>query len=137
MADRTCYLNTDLDLVSRDDLTALAIYLQDQKWSALHAGWHSDGTWLGVFEAPHGNQGTPGRTISEMLEVLSALPEPLRKDWRSCSKRDFNIGYETGTDRRLEQTLSNDLLKRIAALGASISITIYPSHESPARNRES
>ncbi|HKR25466.1 MAG TPA: hypothetical protein VJS15_09420 [Allosphingosinicella sp.] len=132
MADRTGYLNTDLELVSKDDLTALATYLKDRKWSALHAGRRPDGTWLGVFEAPHGDQEAPEPTISTMLALLSALPEPLQKEWRSCSKRDFNIGYQAGTDRRLEQALPNDLLKQIAALGASISITLYPAHESPA-----
>jgi hypothetical protein len=132
MDGRTRYLNTDLDLVSAEDLTPLAAALAKKKWSVLHAEQHSDGLWRAGFETWQGSHKAPQATIAAMLKVIEALPKPLKAIWNGCSKRDFNIGFDGGTQpHAFEQTLLPQLLARIAALGASVTITIY-ALEQPA-----
>jgi hypothetical protein len=62
-----------------------------------------------------------------MIAVVESLAESLRAVWAGCTLREFNIGYDCG-DRpwAFEQGLSTGLLGRIAAVGASLRITLYP-----------
>lgn len=61
-----------------------------------------------------------------MLAALENLPMALSRLWSECSVRDFNIGYQSGIGPgRVEQSISNGVLQKVAALGGSISITIY------------
>ena len=131
MTSGTHYLNTDLDLNSEHDLGAIAKYLGDRGWSIHFAEQHPHGYWLGVFEHPNGHEVEPEKAIAAMLGVIDDFPQGLRLHWAECSKRDFNIGYQAGAEpHAFEQTISNDLLRRVAAAGASISTTIYAANKS-------
>jgi hypothetical protein len=125
MQVRTRYLNTDLDLVSGDDLTPLAAAFAKKKWSVLHCEQHADHLWRAGFEVP-GGQSKLEKAIPAMLKVIETLPSPLKSLWASCLKRDFNIGFDGGYEpRAAEYALASALLSRIAAVGASVTITIY------------
>jgi len=120
------YLNTDLELTSSENLSALAAFLQKKRWSVHHNDWLSEGCWLSTFEHSLGHRGGPDEAARLMLKALEHLPETLMPSWTGCSARNFNIGYQSGAGGRpIEQTLSNEVLKRIAAIGGSITVTIY------------
>jgi len=121
------YLNTDLDLTSSVDLTTLAAALETGGVPPLHVSRREDGLWYACcetikqFEEPEGN-------IAAILVVVESLAEPLRAIWSGCMRREFNIGYDCGTKPwAFTQALSNELLGRIAAAGASLRITLYPA----------
>ncbi len=138
MDDTICYLNTDLDLTSPDDLTALAAFFEARGMWPLHCDHGGDGLWYATFEvndpSPCGADPShvPENTIAAMLSVVESLPEPLKRIWEACTRRQFDIGYDCGSKPwAFNQGLSGELLGRIAAVGASLRITLYPP-EKPA-----
>lgn len=123
------YLNTDLDLTSSDDLTRLAKVFEAKGASPLHVARSDDGLWRATIETDVHHH-DPEPNIAEMLAIIESLPDPLQTDWRRCTQLEFNIGYDCGTEPwAFNQGLSNVLLRRIAAVGASLRITLYPNRE--------
>lgn len=126
------YLNTDLDLASAVDLTCLAEALKAKSLFPLHVTKADDGLWYAKFETEK-NYDEPEKTIQEMITAIEALEEPLRAIWFGCSQREFNIGYDCGTEPwAFEQGLTSELLGRIAASGASLRFTLYPDRAGSA-----
>jgi hypothetical protein len=124
--DMICYLNTDLDLTSGDDLTALAAVFEAQGVPPLHVTHREDGLWYATFETDEQHE-QPGPYIAAMLPVIESLAEPLRPVWVGCTRREFNIGYNCGCKPwAFNQGLSRQLLGRMAAAGVSLWITLYP-----------
>jgi hypothetical protein len=123
------YLNTDLDLTSADDLTALAAVFEAGGVFPLHVTRGEDGLWYATFEVL--DQHTePEPNIAALLAVVESLPGPLRLTWAGCSRREFNIGYDCGPEPwAFNQGLSAELLGRMAAAGASLRVTLYPDRE--------
>jgi hypothetical protein len=120
------YLNTDLDLISSDDLTALAAVFESRGVFPLSVTHREDGLWYAIFETQ--DQHTePEPNIAAMVAVVESLAEPHRSIWSRCTAREFNIGYDCGAEPwAFNQTLSAGLLGRIAAVGASLRVTLYP-----------
>jgi hypothetical protein len=129
--DTIGYLNTDLDLTSGDDLMALAAAFEAQGVPPLHVTHGEDGLWYATFETDEHHE-QPEPNIAVMMAVIESLAEPLRTVWSGCTRRDFNIGYDCGSKPwAFNQGLSSQLLGRMAAVGASLRITLYP----PAREK--
>jgi hypothetical protein len=121
----TTYLNTDLDLVSVDDLTLLAEAFAGAGVTPLHVTWAENGLWYARFETDQQHQ-EPESNIAAMLCVLDTFPSPLRAVWDKCQQRAFNVGYDTGLEPfSYSHTLSAAILERMAAAGASFGLTIY------------
>ena len=120
------YLNTDLDLVSVDDLTALASELSALGVHALHAERREDGLWYATLETDDGCE-EPEHSILLMLAAIESLDDPQRGAWRACVVREFNVGYESGDGPwGFNQLVSVDTLRRMADAGAGLRITLYP-----------
>jgi hypothetical protein len=133
MDDTICYLNTDLVLTSADDLTALAAAFNAGGLFTLRCGCYDDGLWYASFESDAlRDRHQPEPDIVALLAVVESLDEPLRAVWSDCTLREFDIGYDCGSKPwAFNQGLTNLLLGRIAAAGASLRITLYP----PAREK--
>jgi hypothetical protein len=124
-----CYLNTDLDLTSSGDLTALAGVLESRGIRPLHVTRSEDGLWYATFETTDSHD-DPEPNIAAMVVVIESLVEPHRSVWLGCSRREFNIGYDCGAEPwAFNQGLSCELLGRMAAVGASLRWTLYPDRE--------
>jgi hypothetical protein len=129
MTRAIAYVNTDLELKSTDDLALLVAAFTAAKLFALHVTLGDDGVWFAVLETET-QYDEPGANIAAMLAVIEALPDEARLAWAGCVLREFNIGYDCGTQPRgFTQALSSDLLRRVATLAASVRITIYPDRE--------
>jgi hypothetical protein len=131
------YLNTDLDLVCSNDLTELANAFDVRGAFPLHVTKEGDGKWYATFETnkPHTE---PEPNISQMLAIIESLAEPHRSLWMRCTLREFNIGYDCGAEPwAFNQGLSTDLLGRIAAVGASLRITLYPDRDGVVSEKSS
>jgi hypothetical protein len=124
------YLNTDLDLASADDLTALVAALEAAGIPPLHVTrGENTGSWYAMLETAEQHL-EPESNIAAMLAVIEALPPPLRSVWASCSQREFNVGYDCGLEPwAFNQGLSARLLGRMAAVEASLRWTLYPNRE--------
>lgn len=120
------YLNTDLDLTSAGDLTALGAAFEAHGMLPLHVTRGAEGLWYARFETGERHQ-EPEPNITAMIAVVESLAEPLRIVWAGCTLREFNVGYDCGAKPwAFEQGLSSQLLGRVAAVGASLRITLYP-----------
>ena len=114
------YLNTDLDLVAADDLTALAEGLGALGLYALHVGRREDGLWYATFETDDG-RGEPEHDVVLMLAAVEALDESRLGAWRACVVREFNVGYEGGDGPRgFNHLISPTTLRRMADAGAGL-----------------
>jgi len=134
MDGKISYCNTDLDLTSSDDLTVLAAFLADRGVHPLHVTQGADGLWYATFETDDQCE-EPEHTIAAMIAVIESFDRSSRSLWSGCNLREFNVGYECGNEPwAFNQGLSNRLLRRIAAVRASLRITIYPDREQPADN---
>jgi hypothetical protein len=119
------YLNTDLDLVSADDLTPLAAALEAAGLLRLHVGKQDDGLWHARFE-PSEQHESPEESIAALLPPIESLIGPLSDAWAGCLERELSIGYQSGhAPRPLEHAISSPLLGRAAALGVSLGIVLY------------
>jgi hypothetical protein len=127
MNDAICYLNTDLNLISAEDLTPLAVAFRAQGVSDVYLTPGEDGFWYTTFQVDDQHD-EPEPAISAMLAVVESLGESLRAVWSGCTRREFNLGYDCGSKPwAFNQGLSSQLLGRIAAAEASLRITLYPS----------
>ena len=123
------YLNTDLDLVSTDDLRPLAASLAARGLFTLHVERREDGRWYASFETDE-QLSEPEPTIAAMLMAVESLTELHRAMWWACTRREFNIGFDCSTTpRAFTQTLSSSLLRRIVALDASLGVTLYAERD--------
>jgi hypothetical protein len=126
------YLNTDLDVTSADDLTALAAAFETKGMYALHVTRGEDGQWWATFETNKCYE-EPEQTIAVMLDAIESLDPALLTVWQGCTRREFNIGYDCGDEPwAFNQALSSQVLGRIASAGSLLRITIYPDRETAA-----
>lgn len=131
------YLNTDLDLACRDELTELAKAFEVAGVSPLHVTKGEVSVWYATFETDEQHT-EPESNISQMLTIIESLAEPLRSIWTRCTQREFNIGYDCGADPwAFNQGLSTELIRRIANAGASIRITLYPDRDETVPEKSS
>lgn len=120
------YLNTDLDIASCENLADLAAHFVAKGLHALHVSKRQDESWYATFETDD-TYDNPEGTIAAMLDVIESLPQPKYDIWSRSTRRDFNIGYDCGNEPwEFNQALSSELLSRLAKVGGSIRITIYP-----------
>ena len=129
------YLNTDLELISLQDLTALAAHFQSRGVFTLHVTHGEDGRWSAWFETEQ-EHAEPESNIAEIVGLIESLDEPHRATWFGCTRRELNIGYDCGAEPwAFNQGLSSSLLGRIAAVGASLRLTLYPDREPAKANQ--
>lgn len=132
MDNTICYLNTDLDLNSEEDLTALAEAFQAAEVFALHVTRLDNGHWYATFETDQ-QHNEPETNIAAILSVVESFPPPLRAAWDRCTRREFNVGYDCGVNPwAFNQALSTSVLKRLAVAGGSLRITLYPDRQPSA-----
>ncbi|PHS00754.1 MAG: hypothetical protein COA78_23665 [Blastopirellula sp.] len=125
------YLNTDLDLIVDVDPAVLTVELEANDLY-VHVTAGEDGLWYLWCEDL--KDGDPETNIVNLLNSIGSLSESARKIWESCTKREFDIGYDCGDEPwGFTQGVSADSIKRIADYGISLRITLYPYRESSSQ----
>ena len=120
------YLNTDLDLVATVDLSPLSTALNAHGILTLHLGQNDDGEWCATFETEEVFR-NPEANITAFLTAIEALDPSVMKIWSESKVREFDIGYDSGDSQpALHHQLGAQTLARLATLGATIQITLYP-----------
>jgi hypothetical protein len=123
------YLNTDLDLRSATRLGSLAEALEAKGMVVLHCEQQESGDWHARLETDAQHQ-APEQNLQAILAIIEGLPTHLREVWAACTRRDFSVGYDCGGEpQAVEHGLGNDTLRRIAAAGAGLTITLYAPHD--------
>lgn len=126
MDNKIRYLNTDLDLRCTEDLTELAGEFESRGVYSLDVYPDDDGLWYARLET-NVQHVEPESNIAAILTVVESLASPLRLVWNRCELREFNLGYDCGAEPwAFNQGLSAALLSRMAAVNASLRVTLYP-----------
>lgn len=120
------YLNTDLDLVSPEPMEPLIAHLESKGVSPLMPTLGDNGNWYATCETDE-SYPEPDANIAAMLTAIESMHPEARRCWDVCTKRDFNVGYNCGDEPwAFTQSLSSESLRRMAACGATFTLTLYP-----------
>ncbi|BBN80117.1 hypothetical protein PA25_01020 [Pseudoalteromonas sp. A25] len=119
------FLNVDLELESKHDISAL---VSDLKQNAIVLHYDKDEyRQLARIEAD-ADVLSPDKAINHLCELIESCSKAALKQWLSCTKRTFDIGFNSGTSPKCySQALHADTLLRISAIGAGLEITLYPT----------
>jgi hypothetical protein len=135
------YIQTDLEIRADFDLRRLVKSFGDAVYK-LACGHPEVGplTFAGLELSDYSP--SLNKTLRNFCKIIEALPERGRTLWDKASSRVFDIGFESGDDRPVMPiTIDPKLFVRIAALGATVAVTIYPlsrrQDEGRTRNKRS
>ena len=123
MYSETTFLNVDLDISSRQDLTGLAEALAP-RLTALHVGRVRGKYWarLELRTQPAG----PDTAIRRLVSAIERLPARQRARWNRATTREFNIGIQAaGEPRCREFSVAPETVRLAGRVGARLVITGY------------
>lgn len=136
----TRFLNLDLDLEAEASLQPIVDAWRDRAYS-LREGLDDWPETSATFELDGSSvSNDPDALLAEFCDLVEQLPEPARRLWDEATKRDFNFGFDSGLEPHWSHwTLSAESVARVAAIGGSITMTVYAvppddlaANESPA-----
>jgi hypothetical protein len=121
----TGFLNVDLDVYSRSDLTPFVDALS-KKALVLYLGRE------GRVHSAHFELRTSPKDANAAIRgfaaLLQSLPRVTRKLWNEATVRDFNIGIQSSSERQRHTTqLSAEAIQAASALKGQIVVTVYGS----------
>jgi hypothetical protein len=128
------YINTDLDLIASCDLTPLTSALEARGVRPLNVEQSSDGLWYSILEVANDvDPDEPETTVRVMLDAIEAIDGEARDIWTTCSKREFNIGFDCGSEPwAFNNGLTDSTIKRMASADTSLRITLFPPTPPPS-----
>lgn len=128
------YLNVDLEVRSRHDLTPLAEALRS-RLDVLHAGRVPGSGFLVSFEVP-GLSLSPDVAITRLARALSALPRSARRLWTLANDRVFDIGMDAAAVHgSYPISFRQETVRTIARLNARIAVTLYSRPKTRRKRR--
>jgi hypothetical protein len=121
-----CYLNTDLEIESKSDLSRIVQEFGDDVIVLYHGEMR--GYQHASFEiAGGGISASADEIINSFCALVEQLPKEVREIWEGCCSRVLDVGYESGMSAlNFRSEIRAPTIQRVAAIGASIVITIYP-----------
>lgn len=123
--DQTTFLNVDLDISSRQDLSSLAEALRP-RLIPLHVGRVRRTHWA-RFELRR-QPSNPDVAIRRLVSAIRGLPAPQLARWKRATTRDFNIGIQAAEEPAHSEFSLNPATAVMAGrVGARIVITVYGS----------
>lgn len=128
------YLNTDLELVC--DVEPAQLVAEFEACDLFtHVHYGDDQLFYVMCEDM--NKHEPEPNIIRLLDAVDALSDSALAIWQCCTKREFDVGFDCGDEPwGFRQGLSNDVLRRIAACGASLRVTLYPHRPESEENEQ-
>ena len=119
------FLNVDLVLDAETPLDPIAQALKNDA-SVLFCGQYGDG-YRAVFEADIEARHADAAILA-LCQLVDALDGEAKRRWQACSRREFDIGFESSIgSTSLESPIEPETVTRVASLDAAIRITIHAS----------
>ena len=120
----TPYLNVDLLINSKEDLTPIVDSFGEDVLNLSNGEWGAH--YRANFEIA-GSHAASNEDISYFCLLVEGLEGKAKHLWDNALSKEFDIGFEPGTGTESYNTeIKPSIIKRVADIGASISITIYP-----------
>ena len=133
------FLTIDLEVRSRRSLAPLVSAWPQAYQPQTGQEGAPDSRWL-IMNAFFAN--TAETAAKHLLGHIAKLKGKALVSWKQAHRRTFDIGVRAGGPGRAfeEVKLTADTLRRIAAVGAQIQVTVYPAEpklpDAPGRNRD-
>jgi hypothetical protein len=126
------FLNLDLEMESRSDLSSLAEYFA-RAGVVLYNGPCPNGYRLAVEPDIEGSSGPDAEVCTKhFIALASSLPEHLYAAWRDCVLRVFDYGFVGGIESTpVSMSISPESLQLLVQLGVGVRVTIYPYRDAP------
>ena len=116
------FLNIDLDIESDKDASLIVEEFGDRV-SVMRNEFY-EGKYNASFETPYSHE---NQIIEEYSALVNGLSPSAKELWNNCTKRVFDFGYESGEKPNgFHSNISNESIKKLAALNGSLVVTIYP-----------
>lgn len=116
------FLTVDLDIESTVDIEPLV-----REWGdriSVHRLEKVNGLYYGSFETSYSGE---NEIISEYVDLVFRLSPAAKAVWDNAEGRVFDFGYESGhSPNNFHSYISADSINKLASIGGSIVITIYP-----------
>lgn len=124
-AQSTHFLTIDLDVRSRRSLGDL-VAAWPEAYQPLVSERPRTCRWL--ILNTHAHVATAEQAARRLLRRIGALRGRARRCWLDAHRRTFDIGVQaSATGTAFEGVrLTTDTLKRIAAVGGQVQVTVYP-----------
>lgn len=121
------FLNVDLEIEGPKPLENLCCELVEGGAARLYSGG-TKGGYLASLEINDVVEGCdPNTIIMKFCNIIDGFDERARSDWSHAHSKTFDLGYEADSDPgSFHSDLKNDVVRRVALLGADIRITLYP-----------
>ncbi len=122
------FLNVDFVIDLSENLQPLFNELAENVSVMFNGEWENDLNRLS-FCIKDSYEKNADKIISELCFLIENLPFESKLIWNKCHSKKFDIGFESGSIERLETEIRAKTVERIAKLGASILVTIYPMND--------
>ena len=121
------FINCDLEIESPRSLEFL---LADLSGSVDCLGYlKTERGYFAGFELPVYQSYEPNSIIAGFCDAIERLRDTARATWTGAFYRKFDLGYECDSHIGfLRSELRAETVRRAAAMGASIAVTIYTRH---------
>jgi hypothetical protein len=119
------FLNVDLVIESSEKLQPLVDEFAENFSVMFNGEWENglNRLSLGLSDS---YQKTANEIVLGFCFLIENLSSKAKLIWDKCHSKKFDIGFESGSIGRIETEISAKAVRRMAKLGASILITIYP-----------
>lgn len=119
------YLNIDLVISAREDLTPIVESFGQDVIVLFNGEWGEH--YRAAFEIA-GSHAAASEDIGYFCSLIEGLEDNAKDIWRRAFAREFDIGFESGTNGECTYTtLQASLLTRVAEARVSVTITLYPA----------
>jgi hypothetical protein len=122
------FLNVDLVVDSEENLQPIADELAENIFVMFNGEWQNNLNRLSVC-LKESHEKTANEIVSDFCSLLENLSASSKWIWDKCHSKKFDVGFESGNIVGLETEIQAKTVERIAKLGASILVTIYPNDE--------
>ncbi|WP_444924459.1 hypothetical protein ACJJH9_04510 [Microbulbifer sp. DLAB2-AF] len=119
---QTSFINVDLELFSVEDLSSIGRELKEKIYPLTDQ--FVDGEYNLAFECSM-NSDNPADVLEVFIQLLDSLSSESKALVSRCSRRIFDIGYDSGDEGHVTNLLSQDLLRNVVELGFDIKFTLY------------
>jgi hypothetical protein len=128
----TCFLNVDLDVLSRRRLEPLASALERRGLFVHYVG--PEGSRQGAHFSLTSIAGVSSADtlMQKLAGHIAALPPTVRVLWDNAASRTFNVGIQAGVQPPSHEVcIASQTVALVAALGAQVVITTYSAEVLP------
>jgi hypothetical protein len=121
-----CFLNVDLDIESKHDISAIIKDFGDKVFILNDEPYYEGSHNLSVELNDSWCQQDPETLILGYIELIKNFSDDAKDAWNKAHKKAFDLGYECGFQPySINNQLSASTINAVASVNASIVFTLY------------